>query len=216
MLEVTKWWHWKEASQQLSCFKLNSARNVPRDLMIRYLRKRPLKAVYFTSSQELTQPRCIHKMETAMLLQGDQLYSHRCWKNLLAVRGRSSCSAYGKCRNWSETWGLSRQNRHRLPEDYDCKENTCNGKKNTHIYIMYIRRYWVGRIHCLPTQCGQLPTLPPRFPRPCRLNGAQKGQTQLYPHISPTWPPKHTETELGILWIWFCSLSNTLNNLFNK
>jgi len=38
-------------------------------------------------------------------------------KNHLVVRGRSSCSAYGKCRNWSETWGLSRQNRHRLPEE---------------------------------------------------------------------------------------------------
>ena len=39
---------------------------------------------------------------------------------------------------------------------YDCKENTCNEikyKKNTHNYIMYIRKYWVDRIHCLPTQC---------------------------------------------------------------
>ena len=35
---------------------------------------------------------------------------------------------------------------------YDCKENTCNEKKNTHNYIMYIRKYWVDRIHCLPTQ----------------------------------------------------------------
>ena len=36
---------------------------------------------------------------------------------------------------------------------YDYKENTCNEKKNTHSDIMYIRKYWVGRIHCLPTQC---------------------------------------------------------------
>ena len=42
---------------------LNSARNVQRDLKIRYLRKRPLKAAYFTSSQEVTQPRCIHNMK---------------------------------------------------------------------------------------------------------------------------------------------------------
>ena len=145
-----------------------------------------------------------------LLLQGDQLHSHICWKNHLVVRGRSSGTAYGKCRNWSETWGLSRQNHHRLPEElpktykisnmqgknvkhktyleinsnsrtggiirvrfteklkgaekvamqvlhvvtiYDCKENTHNKKKNTHNYIMYIRKYWVGRIHCLPTQC---------------------------------------------------------------
>ena len=57
---------------------------------------------------------------------------------------------------------------------FDCKENTCNEKKNTHNYVMYIRKYWVGRIHCLPTQChdwvgslgGRLPNLPHRFPRP--------------------------------------------------
>ena len=36
---------------------------------------------------------------------------------------------------------------------YDCKENTCNEKKNTHNYTMYIQKYLVGRIHCLPTQC---------------------------------------------------------------
>jgi len=47
---------------------------------------------------------------------------------------------------------------------YDYKENTCNEKKNTHNYVMYIRKYgWaLGRRHCLPTQC-----LPPRSPRPC-------------------------------------------------
>ena len=30
---------------------------------------------------------------------------------------------------------------------YDCEENTCNEKQNTHNYIMYIRKYWVGRIY---------------------------------------------------------------------
>ena len=181
------------------------------------MRRRPLTAVYFTSSQELrSHMRCIHKMK------GDGNCYFRAISFILTgvekshlVMGRSSCSAYGKGRNWSETWGISRQPATDYPKScqgrikylicrktkkyvkhetyleidsmiyiteklkgaekvamqvlhvvmtYDCKENTCNGKKNTHIYIMYIRKYWVGSIHCLPTQChdwvGSCPPCP--------------------------------------------------------
>jgi len=123
-----------------------------------YLRKRPLKAVYFTSSQELTQPRCIHKMKgggncyfraISFILTGDE-------KNHLVVRGRSSCLAYGKCRNWCETWGLSRQNRCRLPEELPMaykilimQENKKCKTWNVYLEIDRPSNSRTGRISCV-------------------------------------------------------------------
>ena len=49
---------------------------------------------------------------------------------------------------------------------YDCIRKIHLMRKYTNNYIMYIRKYWVGRIHCLPTQCN----VPPRFPRPCAFH----------------------------------------------
>lgn len=37
---------------------------------------------------------------------------------------------------------------------YDCISKIHVMRKNTNNYIMYIRKYWVDRIHCLPTQCN--------------------------------------------------------------
>ena len=36
---------------------------------------------------------------------------------------------------------------------YDCKDFKEIHVMRKRIHIMYIRKYWVGRIHCLPTQC---------------------------------------------------------------